>query len=93
MFCILRVNMTDLTVKNEDIPEAYQGLGGRVLTSAIVSAEVEPTCNAIGPNNKLVFAPETECAIMSPFGLDQNLLFSVARWRTRAGGPIHGRRR
>jgi aldehyde:ferredoxin oxidoreductase len=66
MFKILRVNMSDLLVKSEEIPEAYQGLGGRGLTSAIVSKEVEPTCSAIGPNNKLVFAPGllggTNCA-------------------------------
>ena len=66
MFKILRVNMADLSVKSEDLPEAYQGLGGRGLTSAIVSTEVEPTCSPIGPNNKLIFAPGllggTNCA-------------------------------
>ena len=66
MFKILRVNMADLSVKSEDIPEAYEGLGGRGLTSAIVNKEVEPTCSAIGPNNKLIFAPGllggTNCA-------------------------------
>ncbi len=66
MFKIIRVNMADLSVKSEDIPEAYQGLGGRGLTSAIVANEVEPTCSPIGPNNKLIFAPGllggTNCA-------------------------------
>ncbi len=66
MFKILRVNMSDLSVKAEDVPEAYQGLGGRGLTSAIVAKEVEPTCSPIGPNNKLIFAPGllggTNCA-------------------------------
>lgn len=66
MFKILRVNMADLSVKSEDIPEAYEGLGGRGLTSAIVADEVEPTCSPIGPNNKLIFAPGllggTNCA-------------------------------
>ena len=63
---ILRINMSDLSVKSEEIGEAYQGLGGRGLTSAVVSKEVEPTCSPIGPNNKLVFAPGllggTNCA-------------------------------
>ncbi len=63
---IIRVNMADLNVKYEDIPEAYLGLGGRGLTSAIVCNEVKPAANAIGPNNKLVFAPGllggTNCA-------------------------------
>ncbi|MBW1734335.1 MAG: aldehyde ferredoxin oxidoreductase [Deltaproteobacteria bacterium] len=66
MFKILRVNMSDLSVKAEDIPEEYQGLGGRGLTSAIVAKEVDPTCSPIGPSNKLVFAPgllgATNCA-------------------------------
>lgn len=66
MVKILRVNMSDLSVKSEDVPEAYQGLGGRGLTSAIVANEVEPTCSPIGPNNKLIFAPGllggTNCA-------------------------------
>jgi len=66
MFKILRVNMNALSVKSEDVPEAYKGLGGRGLTSAIVAKEVEPTCSPIGPNNKLVFAPGllggTNCA-------------------------------
>ena len=66
MFKIIRVNMSDLSVKKEDVPEAYQGLGGRGLTSAILLGEVEPTCSPIGPNNKLIFAPGllggTKCA-------------------------------
>ncbi len=66
MFKIIRVNMSDLSIKSEDVPAVYQGLGGRGMTSAIVSKEVEPTCAAIGPTNKLVFAPGllggTNCA-------------------------------
>jgi aldehyde:ferredoxin oxidoreductase len=54
---IFRVNMTDLTTKIEDVPAAWAGLGGRALTSTIVAAEVPPTCHALGPANKLVFAP------------------------------------
>ncbi|MBC7226446.1 MAG: aldehyde ferredoxin oxidoreductase [Thermoflexales bacterium] len=54
---ILRVNMTDRTVKYEEVPEKYRFLGGRGLTSTIVYDEVDPTCHPLGPNNKLVFAP------------------------------------
>ncbi|MDR2892716.1 MAG: aldehyde ferredoxin oxidoreductase [Deltaproteobacteria bacterium] len=65
-FKILRVNMATRECRFEDIPEQYAGLGGRGLTSAIVAAEVEPTCGPLGPNNKLVFAPGllggTNCA-------------------------------
>ncbi|MHB9095435.1 MAG: aldehyde ferredoxin oxidoreductase family protein [Eubacteriales bacterium] len=54
---ILRVNMSDLSVKKEDVSEKYRVLGGRALTSTIVAAEVKPTCHPLGPHNKLVFAP------------------------------------
>jgi len=35
----------------------YAGLGGRALTSAIVSKEVPPLCHPLGADNKLVIAP------------------------------------
>jgi len=54
---ILRVNMTDLTTRYEDVPEKYKPMGGRWLTSSIVCDEVDPTCHPLGPNNKVVFAP------------------------------------
>ena len=54
---IFRVNMTDLSTSLEDVPADWAGLGGRGLTSAIVAAEVVPTCNPLGPKNKLVIAP------------------------------------
>ncbi len=53
---ILRVNMSDLTTKFEDVPEKYRLLGGRGLTSAITCNEVPPTCHPLGPNNKVTFA-------------------------------------
>lgn len=54
---ILRVDMTDLKASFEDLPADYAVLGGRGMTSAIVSNEVPPTCDALGIHNKLVFAP------------------------------------
>ena len=53
---ILRVNMTDLTTKFEDVPEKYRLTGGRGLTTAITCDEVPPTCHPLGPNNKVTFA-------------------------------------
>ncbi len=35
----------------------YAGLGGRALTSKVVSSEVPPLCHPLGPENKLVIAP------------------------------------
>jgi aldehyde:ferredoxin oxidoreductase len=56
---ILRINMgADGGPKfsNEPVGD-YAGIGGRSLTSAIVSKEVPPLCHALGENNKLVIAP------------------------------------
>jgi len=41
---------------SETPPGVYAGLGGRALTSAIVSTEVPPTCHPLGADNKLVIA-------------------------------------
>lgn len=54
---ILRVNMTDRSVRYEDVPEKYVKWGGRGLTSAIVCDEVPPTCHPLSSTNKLVLAP------------------------------------
>lgn len=35
----------------------YAGLGGRAMTSAVVSREVPPLCHPLGAENKLVIAP------------------------------------
>lgn len=36
---------------------AYAGMGGRAMTSMVVSSEVPPDCHPLGPENKLVIAP------------------------------------
>jgi aldehyde:ferredoxin oxidoreductase len=54
---IYRVNMTTLTTSVEDVPEEWNSLGGRGLTSTIVAREVKPTCHPLGKYNKLVLAP------------------------------------
>jgi aldehyde:ferredoxin oxidoreductase len=54
---LIRVNMTDQSVRVEAIPAEYQMLGGRGLTSILIDNEVPATCDALGPENKLIFAP------------------------------------
>lgn len=56
---ILRINMgaeggPQLT---EETRGEYEGMGGRTLTSAVVSGEVPPLCHPLGEDNKLVIAP------------------------------------
>jgi aldehyde:ferredoxin oxidoreductase len=41
----------------EEVPAEYAGLGGRGLTSIMINNEVPPTCDPLGPENKLIFAP------------------------------------
>ena len=53
----IRVNLSEKTVKIEDVPQDYLGLGGRGLTSIMINAEVPATCDPLGPENKLIFAP------------------------------------
>jgi len=54
---LVRVNMNEKSVKIEPLPDKYQGMGGRWLSSLMVSDEVPADCHPLGPNNKLVFAP------------------------------------
>lgn len=63
---IIRVNMTDKSVQTTDVPKDWERLGGRALTSAIVAAEVEPTCHPLGKKNKLVFAPGLLSGTIAP---------------------------
>ncbi|MBW1804466.1 MAG: aldehyde ferredoxin oxidoreductase [Deltaproteobacteria bacterium] len=52
----IRVNMNDKSIKVEDVPQDYVGLGGRGLTSIMINADVPATCDPLGPENKLIFA-------------------------------------
>ncbi len=56
---ILRINMgAEGGPKVSEVPVGeYAGMGGRAMTSAIISKEVPPTCHPLGSDNKLVIAP------------------------------------
>ncbi|MFZ7110622.1 MAG: aldehyde ferredoxin oxidoreductase N-terminal domain-containing protein [Desulfatiglandales bacterium] len=41
----IRVNMSEKTVKVEDVPPEYRILGGRGLTSVMINKEVPPRCH------------------------------------------------
>lgn len=53
---IMRVSMSELKVNIEETPTEYQGLGGRGLTSQIISREVNPKADPLGIENKLIFS-------------------------------------
>ncbi len=78
---MLRIDMNSLTARFEALPDAYRLLGGRALTSRIVAEEVEPTCDPLGPHNKLVLAPGL---------LSGTVLSSSSRISAGAKSPLTG---
>jgi len=56
-FTIWRVNIRTRTCRREPVPKDWGRLGGRALIARILVDEVEVTCDPLGPENKLIFAP------------------------------------
>jgi len=54
---LLRVNMNLLQCRLEPVPPVYEYLGGRGLIARLLLEEIPPTCEPLGPNNKLIFTP------------------------------------
>jgi len=54
---IWRINTRTQEVSREPVPERWRHLGGRGLSARILLDEISPTCEPLGPYNKLVFAP------------------------------------
>lgn len=54
---IIRVNMGSRTFSTEDVPAEYKCLGGRGLTSRIISREVSPNQSALHSGAQIVLAP------------------------------------
>ncbi len=54
---ILRINMSDRSITSQEVPERYKNLAGRGLTTSMICDEIDPTCHALGPNNKIFMAP------------------------------------
>lgn len=56
MLKLLRIDLKKQTYLFEELPPEYAGLGGRALSSHIINKEVPPKTDALGPENKLIFA-------------------------------------
>ena len=63
---ILRVDVGKGECLFEDLPSEFARLGGRGLTSGLISKEVDPLCHPLGPRNKLVIAPGSLSGTTSP---------------------------
>jgi aldehyde:ferredoxin oxidoreductase len=53
---LLRINLDTSKYSLEKMPSAYADLGGRALSSQIISKEVPPKTDPLGPKNKLIFS-------------------------------------
>jgi len=53
---VWRIHVGTHTIRREDVPESWEPLGGRGLLARILLDEINPTCDPIGPMNKLVFS-------------------------------------
>jgi aldehyde:ferredoxin oxidoreductase len=53
----ITIDMTDDRITLDEAPAKYTLLGGRGLTSTLVSEHVDPGCDPLGGRNVLVFAP------------------------------------
>jgi aldehyde:ferredoxin oxidoreductase len=56
-FAVWRVNARTHELTRQPVPEGWSRLGGRGLVARILLDEVPPTCEPLGPGNKLIFAP------------------------------------
>jgi len=56
-FSVWRINVRTQTLTKEPVPDTWMDLGGRSLLTQILLDEVPPTCEPIGPKNKLIFSP------------------------------------
>ena len=54
---VWRVNLSERTWSREPVPASWERLGGRGLVARILLDEVPPTCDPLGPRNKLLFVP------------------------------------
>ena len=79
---IIRVNMQTLEVKHQPVDKSYLRLGGRGLTSWIVSQEVPPTCHPLSEKNKLIIAP----GLLSGTGIPLSNKLSIGAKSPMTGG-------
>ncbi len=63
---LLRVNVSNLTTTYEDLPEEWQFTGGRGLGAKILSQEVPPLADPLGPENKLIIAAGPLAGTIAP---------------------------
>lgn len=79
---IIRIDMTKLESVVEKLPEDYRHLAGRLLSSRLVSDEVPPVADPLGPHNKLIFT----CGFMAGTTLSSANRLSIGAKSPLTGG-------
>jgi len=54
---VWRISLKDFSYSVGNTPPSWERLGGRGLIARILVDEVDPTCEPLGDNNKLIFSP------------------------------------
>jgi len=55
---IWRINTRTQNLLREPVSDSWLRLGGRGLLARILLDEVDAKCDPLGPDNKLIFAPD-----------------------------------
>ena len=66
MMKLLRVNTGNLETSFEDLPKEWEILGGRGLSAKILTKEVPPDTDPLGPQAKLVIATGPIAGTLAP---------------------------
>ncbi len=91
---ILRINLDNETYEMESMPIEYAKLGGRGLSSTIISAEVPPKSDPLSKENKIVLAPgilagtKITCSGRLSIGMKSPLTNTIKE--ANAGGELAG---
>jgi aldehyde:ferredoxin oxidoreductase len=89
---ILRVDMSNLTTRFEELPEDWTVVGGRGLSARILNKEVSPSTNPLAAEAKLVIAGGPLAGTLAPscgrisVGAKSPLTMGIKE--TNAGGPV-----
>jgi aldehyde:ferredoxin oxidoreductase len=88
---ILRVNMKNLKVTSEDLPEDWKLIGGRGLIARIMNREVAPAADPFGAENKLIIAAGPLAGTLAPqlgrISIGGKSPLTLGIKESNAGGP------
>ncbi len=89
---ILRVNTSSLETRFEDLPEEWKILGGRGLSAKILTTEIPPDTNPLGPQAKLVIATGPLAGTLAPscgrLSIGGKSPLTQGIKEANAGGPV-----